>query len=106
MVGAGNVVLNGVPHAPAVSHAVPDHPSGYCAARDEEPGHSDLYRPRPWGGRNAGSDINANLERRDPTTTRLASRARGPDASLPRKLGLPARRSGRGRAGASFVGSG
>ena len=39
--------------------------------------------------------ISANSERTFPTTSCPASRAGGPDADRPRRLGLPARRSAR-----------
>ena len=46
--------------------------------------------------------ISANSERTFPTTSRPASRAGGPDADRPRRLGLPARRSARHQAGPSY----
>jgi hypothetical protein len=48
------------------------------------------------------SVISANSERTFPTTSRPASRAGGPDADRPRRLGLPARRSARHQAGPSY----
>ena len=50
--------------------------------------------------------ISANSERTFPTTSRPASRARGPDANRPRSLEPPARRTAQHRAGPSSPYSG
>jgi hypothetical protein len=54
MIAPRNVVGDGVPHASSVSHAVPNQPGSYCAARDEEPSQTAWYGPHHVHGRPVG----------------------------------------------------
>jgi hypothetical protein len=55
LVGLGNVVVNGVPHASSVSHVIPDEPGDQCVARDEKPHHKLLVVGTPLARPQAGT---------------------------------------------------
>jgi hypothetical protein len=71
-------------------------PSGDYAARDEKADRSACIVHA------TGGEVTCS-GRRDPTTSHPASRARGPDANRPRRLGLPARRSAGARGISLFL---